>query len=60
VIEAPEAGLDKPYVQSVTLNGKPLDRAWFTHHEITHGATLHFELASSPGEWGTKEFPHIR
>jgi predicted alpha-1,2-mannosidase len=60
VIEAPEAGPDKPYVQSATLNGKPLDRAWLTHHEIAHGATLHFELANSPGEWGTKELPHMR
>jgi putative alpha-1,2-mannosidase len=57
VIEAPEAGPDRPFVRSVTLNGKPLDRAWLTHHEIAHGATLHFKLANSPGEWGMKELP---
>jgi putative alpha-1,2-mannosidase len=28
-----------PYVQSATLNGKPLDRAWLTHAEIANGET---------------------
>jgi len=45
------------YIQSVTLNGKPLDRNWFRHEEISHGATLVFEMGSAPSAWGTTAPP---
>jgi putative alpha-1,2-mannosidase len=32
------------YVQSVTLNGKPLNRAYITHNEIAQGGKLVFTL----------------
>ena len=42
------------YVQSAQLNGKPLQRAWITHAEITSGGMLEFVMGSEPNfKWGT-------
>jgi predicted alpha-1,2-mannosidase len=42
------------YIQSVQLNGKPLQRAWITHAEITSGGMLEFVMGSEPNlKWGT-------
>jgi predicted alpha-1,2-mannosidase len=42
-----------PYVGSVTLNGKPLDRVWIGHDEIMAGSELHFTMAIEPNRtWG--------
>ena len=49
-------GLDDAhaYVGSVTLNGKPLDRAYLTHEEILAGGELHFTMQAEPNrEWAT-------
>jgi predicted alpha-1,2-mannosidase len=41
------------YIQSAKLNGKPLNRPWITHGEITHGGTLEFEMGIVPNKaWG--------
>lgn len=41
------------YVQSVTLNGRPLARSWIAHEEIVAGGTLHFVLGAEPNTaWG--------
>jgi predicted alpha-1,2-mannosidase len=46
------------YVQSAKLNGKPVDRAWITHAELTGGATLEFVLGAKPNEaWGAVPIP---
>jgi predicted alpha-1,2-mannosidase len=45
------------YVASATLNGKPLDRAWFTHSEIRDGARLVLFMADQPTAWGTQTPP---
>jgi len=51
VVEA--TGLaDGPYVQSVQLDGAPLDVPWFTHDAISSGATLTFVLGAEPSDWG--------
>jgi predicted alpha-1,2-mannosidase len=57
IIEAPQAGENYIYVKDVTLNGKPLHRAWIRHHEIAKGGVLRFTLDTSPGEWGTHKLP---
>ena len=57
VIEAPDAGEEHIFVKAVTLNGKPLHRAWLRHHEIAQGAVLRFTLDTAPGDWGTLELP---
>ena len=54
VVEA--EGLDQGhYVQSVTLNGAPLDDPWFTHDAIVGGGTLHFTLGAEPSDWGSAD-----
>ncbi|MET0330295.1 MAG: GH92 family glycosyl hydrolase [Dyella sp.] len=45
------------YVQSATLNGKPLEQAWFRHGDIANGATLHLVMGPHPSSWGTHTPP---
>lgn len=41
------------YIQSVTLNGKPLMRNWLSHEEITKGGTLVITAGAQPNKsWG--------
>ena len=34
------------YIQSVSLNGKKLNRLWITHDEIVEGGVLEFEMGN--------------
>ena len=53
VIEARNASRDNRYIQSATLNGKPLTRPWFYQTELLNGGTLSFELGPKPNkQWG--------
>jgi predicted alpha-1,2-mannosidase len=45
------------YVQSATLNGKPLDTAWFRHGRIAGGGTLDLVMGPVPSAWGTATPP---
>ncbi len=48
-----------PYIQSATLNGKPLNRYWLTHAEIAAGGTLVFRMSSKPQtDWPAKFTNH--
>jgi putative alpha-1,2-mannosidase len=41
------------YIQSATLNGKTLTKTWLSHHEITDGGSLIFEMGPKPNlRWG--------
>ena len=42
------------FIRSAKLNGKKLDRSWFTHTEIKTGALLEFEMTDKPSDWATK------
>lgn len=59
-ILAPNASRENCYVQSVTLNGKPYDKNWFSHEDMFSGNnTLCFEMGSQPNTaWGSA--PHAR
>ena len=57
VVEGVDASSEHPYVQSATLNGAPLNRAWLRHGEIKDGSTLKFVMGSKPSEWGRGEPP---
>ena len=56
------------YVQSATLNGKPLNRAWLRHAEVVAGGTLELVMGPTPNEsWGSapdelppRNFPSIK
>lgn len=46
------------YIQSATLNGKPLNKNWFCHKDICEGGTLEFVMGSKPSKWSrTGELP---
>lgn len=53
-VEAQGLAPDHPYVASVLLNGKPLDRVWIGHDEIERGGTLRFVMSANPNKaWGS-------
>jgi predicted alpha-1,2-mannosidase len=57
-VDATRTAASDIYVQSVTLNGKPLDRPWITHAEIVAGGALQFRLGPQPNRaWGTSGLP---
>ena len=47
-VTAENAGPDHIYARRVWLNGKPLERTWFTHDEIADGGELRFEMRAEP------------
>jgi predicted alpha-1,2-mannosidase len=50
-------GSNNPYIESVTWNGRPWDRAWFTHEELLRGGTLRFTMGAKPSSWGSQFTP---
>ena len=53
-IQAHNASTENKYIQSVTLNGKPWDRPWFTHADIAEGGVLEVEMGPKANkQWGT-------
>ncbi len=53
VIRANNVSHKNKYVQRATLNGKPLNRAWFEHSAIAQGGTLVLEMGPRPNKkWG--------
>lgn len=42
-----------PCVQKATLNGKPLNRAWLTHQELTSGGILELSLGTQASGWAS-------
>ena len=44
-----------PYIQSASLNGKPMSRTWLEHAEIMAGGTLVFRMSNKPNPaWPAK------
>jgi predicted alpha-1,2-mannosidase len=42
------------YIQTATLNGKPLNKPWFLHQDIADGGTLVLEMGDRPNKlWGS-------
>lgn len=53
-VKAKGASEGMKYIQGAKLNGKPLDRSWFTHEELTAGGTLELTMGAEPCKtWGT-------
>jgi len=54
IIEAKNNSPENVYVQSATLNGKPLDKPWIYHSEVVKGASLVLTMGSKPNtNWGS-------
>ncbi|HVJ36370.1 MAG TPA: GH92 family glycosyl hydrolase [Stenotrophomonas sp.] len=54
-------GLDNRhiYIGEVTLNGKPLPRAWISHEEILAGGELRFRMQATPNKtWASDPAQH--
>ncbi len=46
------------YIQSATLNGKPLNKPWFYHEELVNGGELILKMGSKPNKkWGVNNSP---
>ena len=44
---------DNKYIQSATLDGKPLTRPFLSHEELMRGGRLVFEMGNEPDKtWG--------
>ncbi|AYB34859.1 GH92 family glycosyl hydrolase [Chryseolinea soli] len=57
-IEAHHASRDNKYVQSATLNGKPLTTCWFPSSELLKGGNLILEMGNQPNmKWGLQTPP---
>ncbi|MEO1011229.1 MAG: GH92 family glycosyl hydrolase, partial [Bacteroidota bacterium] len=55
MISAPDTSDEKRYIQSVKLNGQPLERTFVLHKELTAGGTLDFVMGPQPNRsWGVK------
>ena len=53
IIETSGNGKENLYVQSATLNGKPLNQCWIYRDEIFQGGRLHLQMGRRPNEkWG--------
>lgn len=59
VIETTGNTPDAYYVQSATLNGKPLEQCWMYRDELYKGGTLKLTMGNQPNEkWGVENPPH--
>ncbi|MGB9151803.1 MAG: GH92 family glycosyl hydrolase, partial [Alphaproteobacteria bacterium] len=48
------AAPDAPYVQSLTVDGQPWNKLWLHFSDINHGASLVYDLSSTPNtSWGS-------
>lgn len=51
MIKAPDASATTPYVQSLRLDGRKIQRTWLDWRELSRGATLRFNLGPRPTRW---------
>lgn len=55
VIVAKNNSKSNKYIQSATLNGKPLNNFWFYHSELVNGGKLVLEMGSEPNKnWASE------
>jgi predicted alpha-1,2-mannosidase len=48
IIIAHHASKENKYVQSIRLNGRPVERVWFRHADIANGGTLELTMSDTP------------
>lgn len=55
VIEANNTSDANRYIQSATLDGRPLTKPWFYHADLVKGGKLSLNMGAKPNEkWGSK------
>ncbi len=50
VVRAKNAGKTRPYIQSVTLNGKPYTKTYIDHITLLKGGVLEFTMGETPNK----------
>ncbi|MBS1747455.1 MAG: GH92 family glycosyl hydrolase [Bacteroidetes bacterium] len=50
IINAPANNNKNIYVNSISLNGKPYSKNWFSHQSLEQGAVINFEMQSTPNK----------
>jgi len=50
VINAPANSDTNRYISSLTVNGKPYDYNWLSHHALFQGATLNYQMSAQPNK----------
>jgi predicted alpha-1,2-mannosidase len=50
VINAPANSDTNRYISSLTVNGKPYDYNWLSHHALFQGATLNYQMSAHPNK----------
>ena len=59
VVSAPDPSEANGYVQSVSLNGKTVDRTFLMQDDIAGGGELHFAMGPTPNkDWGKEGLPY--
>lgn len=58
-VEASNNSAENVYIQSATLNGKPLGIPVITWEQIQAGGTLHFEMGPKPSKWASQWRPAL-
>jgi predicted alpha-1,2-mannosidase len=48
VVVAQDTSRDNKYVESIRLNGEPLNQIWFRHADIANGGTLELTMGNTP------------
>ena len=48
VVVARNTSRDNKYVESIRLNGQPLNQVWFRHADIANGGTLELTMGNTP------------
>ena len=56
-VEAENNSATNVYIQSATLDGRPLNIPVLTWEQIQSGATLHFVMGPKPSQWGSQWRP---
>ena len=60
VIETAGNPDENVYIRGITVNGKPLDRAWLTWDEIANGGVIRYELSNEPcTDWAVQLPPSL-
>lgn len=53
-VVAKNSSKSNKYIQKAFLNGKPLNKPWFTHTDLVNGGKLELEMGSQPNKlWGS-------
>ena len=50
IVEARGNAPDRPYVRSVTWNGRPWTKSWIAHADLMRGGRLVFEMSATPNK----------